>query len=59
MPGNTQPVLGHEFMVEVPRLEHRGFDFLKDQDRFALENMGNGWKSFVLSKLARTLVEEV
>jgi uncharacterized protein YndB with AHSA1/START domain len=95
-PGDIQPVLGHEFTLDmnkwgrqpckvievvplrrlaytfgnwelhwtitqdeggcVLRLEHKGFDLSKDQDRFAFENMGNGWKSFVLPRLASSLV---
>lgn len=97
-PGNIQPVLGHEFTLDmfkwgqqacrviavepgrklaytfgdwelhwtitpdeggcVLRLEHKGFDLSKEQDRMAFENMGNGWKSAVLPKLARGLEEE-
>jgi uncharacterized protein YndB with AHSA1/START domain len=40
----------------VLRLEHKGFDLDKEQDRFAIENMGKGWASVVLPRLAQGLV---
>ncbi|WP_172295799.1 SRPBCC domain-containing protein [Pseudoruegeria sp. HB172150] len=38
------------------RLDHEGFDMENPQHRFAHENMGRGWKSAVLPRLA-ALVE--
>ena len=40
----------------VLRLEHRGFDLDKEQDRIAFENMGKGWAGTVLPRLAQGLV---
>lgn len=37
------------------RLIHAGFDLSKPQDAFAFENMGKGWKSTVLPRLAEIL----
>lgn len=34
-------------------LEHSGFDLDNPQDRFALENMGNGWRTKVLPHFAK------
>lgn len=39
----------------VLRLDHRGFDLSKPQHRFAFENMGQGWRSTVLPRLAESL----
>ncbi|HEY8575726.1 MAG TPA: SRPBCC domain-containing protein [Devosia sp.] len=33
-------------------LEHRGFDLDNPQHRFAFENMGSGWRTIVLPRLA-------
>ena len=38
------------------RLEHRGFDPDSPQHRFALENMGKGWRTLILPKLAEGLL---
>lgn len=37
------------------RLDHEGFDLAKPTDGFAHENMGKGWKSVVLPRLAGLL----
>jgi uncharacterized protein YndB with AHSA1/START domain len=34
-------------------LEHSGFDLDNPQDRFALENMGKGWRTHVVPRLAQ------
>ena len=39
-------------------LHHSGFDLSRPQDRFAFENMGPGWSSAVLPRLAMMLGSE-
>lgn len=39
------------------RLEHKGLDLDKEQDRLAFENMGKGWKGTVLPRLAEGLLQ--
>ncbi|HEY9009745.1 MAG TPA: SRPBCC domain-containing protein [Devosia sp.] len=39
------------------RLEHRGFDLSNPQHQFAFENMGPGWRTTVLPRLAAGLLE--
>jgi uncharacterized protein YndB with AHSA1/START domain len=41
----------------VLQLEHRGFDLDNPKHRFAFENMGAGWKSVVLPRLAADFLE--
>lgn len=36
-------------------LEHRGFDLNNPQHRFAFDNMGTGWRTLVLPRLAEGL----
>lgn len=36
----------------ILRLEHRGFDLENPKHRFAFENMGSGWRTIVLPRLA-------
>lgn len=39
-------------------LEHSGFDTSKEQDVFALKNMGTGWRTAVLPRLGALLERE-
>jgi uncharacterized protein YndB with AHSA1/START domain len=41
----------------ILRLEHRGFNLENPHHRFAFENMGAGWRSVVLPRLAEGLLE--
>jgi hypothetical protein len=41
----------------VLRLEHRGFDLNNPKHRFAFDNMGSGWRTLVLPRLADGLQE--
>jgi len=41
----------------VLRLEHRGFDLSNPKHRFAFDNMGSGWRTLVLPRLADGLQE--
>lgn len=41
----------------VLHLEHRGFDLDNPQHRFAFDNMGPGWRSVVLPRLAEGITE--
>ena len=36
----------------ILRLEHRGFDLENPKHRFAFDNMGSGWRTMVLPRLA-------
>lgn len=38
--------------ITILRLEHRGFDLNNPKHKFAFENMGSGWRSVVLPRLA-------
>lgn len=40
------------------RLDHSGFDLSRDQDKFAFDNMGSGWKTVVLPRLAQLVEAE-
>lgn len=41
----------------ILHLEHRGFDLDNPQHRFAFENMGPGWRTVVLPRLAEGVKE--
>lgn len=41
----------------VLHLEHRGFDLENPQHRYAFDNMGPGWRTVVLPRLAQGMLE--
>jgi uncharacterized protein YndB with AHSA1/START domain len=42
----------------ILRLDHKGFDLSKPQHRHAFENMGPGWRTTVLPRLAESFLAE-
>jgi uncharacterized protein YndB with AHSA1/START domain len=41
----------------ILQLEHRGFDLSNPKHRFAFDNMGTGWRTVVLPRLAEGLLD--
>ncbi|HPU38424.1 MAG TPA: SRPBCC domain-containing protein [Microthrixaceae bacterium] len=98
VPGNIAPVVGHEFLLEMPGwgnvactvlevdeperlaftfadwtltwrlvpegngtrlfLDHTGFDLDNPQHRFAIDQMGPGWRDHILPALAGLMVSD-